>query len=91
MKRVVSISDESLEQIRQIIERNEKEYSAEDDEAGERGEVLHRGADGGALEFLDEEKEELPAVENRNGEEVQDGEIHTDDRKEHEEFGKPLF
>src|SRR2546422_493619 len=46
--------------------------------------------DGATQDALDDEEQEVSAVQHRHRQQVEDGEVHADDRREERERGKPL-
>src|SRR5690606_34468568 len=72
-----------------VVERDVQESGADDEDAGEGDGVLEADGGGAAADLLVEEEEELPAVDDGEGEEVDDGEVDADEGEEEEEPDGP--
>lgn len=74
-----------------IIKRNVEEECAQEGEADDHDDVLDVGGHGFAAYFFPDEHEELAAVDDGQGQEVDDGEVDGDESEEEDEVGDALL
>src|SRR5690606_36009372 len=73
-----------------VVHEREEREEHEPEPADHRGRLAEARGDGPPDDRLDHQERELTAVEERDGQEVQDAEVHADDRHEREELLRAL-
>ncbi|VTR70649.1 hypothetical protein DESC_820009 [Desulfosarcina cetonica] len=78
-------------QARNIVVEHKNHQQKQNKNAGLLGDLAHARVDRPAGDRLDEEKQQMAAVEHRNGQEIEHGQVDTENGDEEDQVGQPRF